>query len=255
MRLHRNLHTLSIESGDFLLLVPFTKKDPNQTDQKPGESKTSGNNIANENPLSKFADSAWSDMMQDLSYMNDSVKTNNVNTGTNQFQPPDRGDETEGVFGHGTKRKKGMGLDDLVMDILRSHKSENVLDEESCERLIQVLGSSNCLLDPYSGDCMLSRRASSTRGFDRGNHDSKNNNGSSTCLCPAWLKIILKAFSFLNIVCAILQLRKQRTTLACLERALGQLAKRGVEFGMKDLEHLSALSPKVKKSKFEFLDT
>ena len=73
LKLQSRIGTLEIGNGEFLVLVPFTKKDnTSQTtrSQNSNHSKTSMQ-VPNQPSISKFADSAWSDMMQDLTYLGD----------------------------------------------------------------------------------------------------------------------------------------------------------------------------------------
>ena len=67
LKLQSRIGTLEIGNGEFLVLVPFIKKDTSQTTrtQNSNRSKTSMQ-VPNQPSISKFADSAWSDMMQDL---------------------------------------------------------------------------------------------------------------------------------------------------------------------------------------------
>ncbi|XP_030939060.1 uncharacterized protein LOC115963945 isoform X4 [Quercus lobata] len=261
LRLQSLISTHCIEPGDFLVLVPFTRKEPSQT-RKSEQSKTSLNNGLNNDSISKFADLAWSDMMQDLSYLretsNDETATNDkvgsfslgdrTETMAASFSTGDRKDtmdEISNFRSFGEKRgrdfdfDKGIGLPyDLILSSLQ-FSSEDVLDEHNCDVFVKVLESVNCLSDPRFGFCLLSRKAKFWAG-DMG----VGANNSSSCLCPPWLKIIMKAFAFLNIFSAFLHFQQKSMTTAYLEEALNQLAKSGIKLGMKDIEHLSVLSPK-----------
>ncbi|KAK7861571.1 putative atp-dependent helicase ypra [Quercus suber] len=255
------ISTHCIEPGDFLVLVPFTRKEPSQT-RKSEQSKTSLNNGLNNDSISKFADLAWSDMMQDLSYLretsNDETATNDkvgrfslgdrTETMAASFSTGDRKDTMDEISnfrsfgekrGRGFDFDKGIGLPyDLILSSLQ-FSGEGVLDEHNCDVFVKVLESVNCLSDPRFGFCLLSRKAKFWAG-DMG----VGANNSSSCLCPAWLKIIMKAFAFLNIFSAFLHFQQKGMTTAYLEEALNQLAKSGIKLGMKDIEHLSVLSPK-----------
>ena len=262
MRLQSLISTHCIEPGDFLVLVPFTRKEPSQA-RKSEQSKTSLNNGLNNDSISKFADLAWSDMMQDLSYLRE---TSNGETATNDkvgsFSLGDRTETMAASFSTGDRKdtmdeisnfrsfgeKRGRGFDfdkgiglpyDLILSSLQ-FSSEGVLDEHNCDVFVKVLESVNCLSDPRFGFCLLSRKAKFWAG-----DMAVGANNSSSCLCPAWLKIIMKAFAFLNIFSAFLHFQQKSMTAAYLEEALNQLAKSGIKLGMKDIEHLSVLSPKV----------
>ncbi|KAF3438025.1 hypothetical protein FNV43_RR20781 [Rhamnella rubrinervis] len=239
LKLQSRIGTLEIGNGEFIVLVPFTKKD---TRQRTNQSKTSMQ-VPNQPSISKFADSAWSDMMQDLSYLGDTSVSEEPDSKIGSFNLRDRRDASTGIASSCSskaKRKRGIDYDDLLYDILWSPNGKNVLDEQYCEKFIKFLDSVNCLSDLHSGNCMLSIRACSrVLGIGLPTNDG------STCLCPTWLKMLLKAFAFLNVFSAFLQLQQARTTSALLEEALDQLGKFGVKLGMKDLEHLSLISPKV----------
>lgn len=246
--LQSKIGSLNIKPDEFLVLVPFSKKEPNNKQtQKSDQSKASLNGSGKSSTISNFADSAWSDMMQDLS----SLRENSSNQTpmepiVGSFNLGDRTEamnETATCCSSGAKRKKGLDSDDIMLDILRcSRRSKNVLDEHNFTRFVEVLASVSCLSDPHNGDCMLWRRVHLRRhGFGTGLPKSSG----SSCLCPPWLKIIMKAFAFLNTFSAFIQSRQERTTSILLEQALGHLPKFGVELGLKDIKNLSVISPKV----------
>ncbi|PQP93687.1 putative ATP-dependent helicase YprA [Prunus yedoensis var. nudiflora] len=246
--LQSKIGSLNIKPDEFLVLVPFSKKEPNnKQSQRSDQSKASLNGSDKSSTISNFADSAWSDMMQDLS----SLRENSSNQTpmepiVGSFNLGDRTEvtnETSTCCSSGAKREKGLDSDDIMLDILRcSRRSKNVLDEHNFTRFVEVLASVSCLSDPYNGDCMLWRRVHLRRhGFGTGLPKSSG----SSCLCPPWLKIIMKAFAFLNTFSAFIQSRQERTTSILLEQALGHLLKFGVELGLKDIKNLSVISPKV----------
>jgi len=67
----------------------------------------------------------------------------------------------------------------------------------------------------------------------------------TSCLCPAWLKLIMKAFAFLNIFSAFHHLQQKKLTTARLEEVLNKLGKSGIKLDMKNIEHVSLVCPKV----------
>ncbi|KAM6569423.1 hypothetical protein CsatB_017408 [Cannabis sativa] len=73
--LRSSISEQNISNGQFLVLVPFTKK-PSNVIRQSDQSKSSVN-TANANSISKFADQAWSEMMQDFSSLHDNAKTDN----------------------------------------------------------------------------------------------------------------------------------------------------------------------------------
>ncbi|KAM1398183.1 hypothetical protein ACFX2I_015663 [Malus domestica] len=247
LRLQSQIGRLNIRPGEFLVLAPFTKKDPNCNETPKSEQTKTPANCPSKSSIKKFADSAWSDMMEDLTFLHDNSNDKTPKgPSVGSFNLGGRSevnDEAASSRACGAKRKMGtFDCDDIVLDILRSSINGNVLDEQNFKRFIEVLETVSCLSDPYSRDCLLWRRAVlRQQGFGTGLH--KGN--SSSCLCPAWLKIIMKAFAFLNTFSAFLQLQQARTTSIILEQALHQLGRFGVRLGMKDIEHLSIISPKV----------
>lgn len=238
LRLQRQISTHRIKPGEFLVLVPFIKKVANNQSQKCDQSKTSLDTSAH-GSMSKFANSAWSDMMQDLSYLRDNSSSGIPSVSNiGSFSVGGRIEVMENSSCYReAKRKRGFGCHDIILDMLWASRSKNVLDEQNSRRFVELSESVNCLSDPYSGDCMLWRRKASGIGLHHGNGNS--------CLCPEWLKKIMKAFAFLNIFSALVQLQQERTTSCLLEQALEQLATFGVKLGMQDMEHLSVISPTV----------
>lgn len=238
LRLQSQIITHSIKPDEFLVLVPFIKKVANNQSQKCDQSKTSLTTSAH-GSMSKFANSAWSDMMQDLSYLRDNSSSGTPSVSNiGSFSVGGRIEVMENSScSREAKRKRGFGCDDIILDMLWASRSKNVLDEQNSRRFVELSESVNCLSDPYSGDCMLWRRKASGIGLHHGNGNS--------CLCPEWLKKIMKAFAFLNTFSALVQLQQERTTSCILEQALEQLATFGVKLGMQDMEHLSVISPTV----------
>lgn len=231
------ISSFSVGSGEFLVLVPFGKKSQQQA-QKSDDSATPSKVMA-ENASSKLAESSWSDLMQDLSCLK------NIPCSENH---PDVNIKLEGTSQSPSlprKRKRGLvsekkkrPLDDLVLDILQS-KSTNVFDEQNSEKLVRVLHSVNCLSDQVTEKCMV-RVAS-----EKDNLGNPCTGNYTSCLCPLWLKKILKAFTFLNIYSAFLHVRWLEVTLGALENTLDQLGRFGFHISTEDLEHISMLCPKV----------
>ncbi|CAL5362421.1 unnamed protein product [Camellia sinensis] len=242
--LQSRIKSHSIESGEFIVLVPYMKKDQQQTQQY----NEAGTRLKDKNEcsISKAADSAWSDMMQDLSFLRDisrkgnlpNVESKSMNSGDSNdvtgVSPVNRSSETK------LKRtfKQEGNVDDIITGIL--HSAENSqLDEQNCKRLMQLLESVNCLTNPHSGHCMLKELY--LQDSDMNPYANENN----ACLCPSWLKTLMKAFYFLNIYSAYLQMQREKITSTYLKEALDQLSKFGLQVGIADLEHLSVLCPKV----------
>ncbi|KAJ8772204.1 hypothetical protein K2173_027381 [Erythroxylum novogranatense] len=226
------LGTLDIEPGDFFVLIPFTKKD------RPKKSEFSNNLPPQQASISKFANSAYSDMLQELSSLFDKPAGDN----TRQLNyEPGRTD-----FGHKRKRdfdKCNDSWEDeggpcaFLWKVLQS-PDKSIFEQQNCQKFVEILQSMNCLSNPDSQSCaFLAIMASGGRGVFV-------DNGAS-CLCPAWLKRILEAFAFLVILSAFLRMRRQEITLALLKEALAQLGKFGSQVVFEDIEHLSLICPKV----------
>ncbi|XVF11737.1 hypothetical protein REPUB_Repub08aG0053500 [Reevesia pubescens] len=216
--------SLSIQSGEFFVLIPFTKKNKPQT-----ENPSFSNNAST---ASSFADSAYSDMMQEFSSLRDHsgnfCEYNNSNSDNDCFK------DRQKRGGNIDKVEKNEGRPyEFLWNILQS-SDRDLFEEKNCERLVKVLQSVNCLSSPYSGKCMLLSEAKFRSGDEH-----------ASCLCPVWLKKIVEAFAFLSILSAFLQLQKDRMTMCCLKEVLGRLQTFGVGICMEDIECLSVLCPKV----------
>lgn len=234
LTLHTHIGALAIHRGEFLVLIPFIKKDRPQTPNP----NFATNEVPKQTPISSYADSAYSDMMQELSSLVD--QSNNSSA-----QPSYKADN---MFS-GYKRKwdfdnstdcstsKDEGPYSFLWNVLQS-PNKNIIEEQNCEKFIEVLESLNCLTNPHSGKCAL---LASWGNCDIGVCGDKN----GSCLCPSWLKRIMRAFAFLNIFSAFLQMQKEEITSAGLKVALKQLEKFGFRAGFEDIEHISVLSPKV----------
>ena len=124
LKLQSRIGTLEIGNGEFLVLVPFTKKVISQTTrtQNSIQSKTSMQ-VLNQPSISKFADSASSDMMQDLSYLGATSVSQAPELKVGSFNLTDRRDALVGTassWSSKAKRKRGVDCDDLLYDILWS---------------------------------------------------------------------------------------------------------------------------------------
>lgn len=233
--------------GEFLVLIPFSKKEKPQI-EKTGLFETSSD-YAKETLISnKFADSTYSDMMQEFSSLHEE-ESNSVNNDkpecNNAYSMPFGCISSDPLE---TKRKRGAECDDqggrpydFLWSVMRS-TSKNALEGQNCEKFVEVLESVNCLSDPYSGKCMLLREASRR---STGREMNKSSGDNSLCLCPVWLKKIVEAFAFVSIFSAHLQLRREKVILSHVKGALNQLEKFGVRVGIEDIENLAVLCPKV----------
>lgn len=254
MKAQSQISACCIDHGEFLVLIPFNKKESSKSrlrDQYELESSVSSGTS-----ISQFADSAWSDMVQDLSYLHGcSVEGREATVpeserGSSEVGGVDAELEAScstSFLSSKAKGKVGFGYDGLngsLDDVLRNFSlspTEGFLNEQTGESFIKFLESVDCLTDPRNGSCMLAKQANSRSG----NKKALNSTRGSSCICPIWLKKIMKAFSFLNVFSMFLQLQEEIMTVSRLEQATDQLQKRRLMFCMEDIHNLSRLCPKV----------
>lgn len=245
LSLQSQISSFSVGSGEFFVLVPFAKKDRRQA-QKTNESGSSM--VQTESSVSKLAESAYADLMQELSSLqNESSHKSHPNA---EVEREDMNEETwhpSAAHSLPVKRKRRSINDkrrgtshNIVLELLQSSHT-NILDEEKCKMFIQILESVNCLSDPVTAKCIAKRINA------KGHEMDPCTNGASLCMCPSWLKNIMKAFALLNTYSAFRQLWNLRITLTGLTKALDHLKKFGSQIGIADIEHLSLLFPKVIK--------
>lgn len=241
MSLLDQISSYSIEPGEVIGLIPVVKKQTSQ----PQESCEQFNSdyVKGEAPITKFADQAWNHMMQELremssndggattelcgTYFNIGLESNMDISGIQRKRKLSDVSETAGI------------PDNLVLSILE-HSRNRVLDEGNAEKFVKVLDRVNCLQDASSQSCLLSSSFQLQEGgFGTCQATRK------LCLCPLWLKAVMKVLTFLNIYAACLQLRQEKITLNYLEDALHWLEEFGIHFNRKDIENVSVLCPKV----------
>ncbi|KAK7304223.1 hypothetical protein RJT34_15350 [Clitoria ternatea] len=192
-------------------MVPFAKKEPAPTGI-PNPVQDSSH-VPHSASTSNLADSTWSSIMEDLSHLCDT---------------------TENASGPELRKEKQIELPyHLILNTLQCD-GEGALSDRNCEVFLKVLESVDCLSDLPLGHCKLLKRVRGGGGFGP---------RCATCLCPSWLKMIVKAFAFVNIFSGFLCLQSRRLTFCLLEEALNQLAKFGVKIGLQDVKHLSLLCP------------
>ncbi|KAJ9567387.1 hypothetical protein OSB04_003353 [Centaurea solstitialis] len=223
-----------VNHGEFIVLIPFTKKDKRKT-VEPEANETDSQNL-HQCSTSKFAESAWSDMMQDLSSLRDREVDGNESHSHVDFGSKDSKNQNEE-----NKRNCKSSFDEAIHELLNTLQScdNDELDEKTRERFMQILESVNCLSDQETGNCML--RTANIRASEM----EFTAHSSNACFCPSWLKVLLKAFYFLNIYCTILQVQQKKFTLPSLEGGLNQLGKFGIGFEYADLENLAVLCPEA----------
>ncbi|KAJ0709007.1 putative Ubiquitin-like domain-containing protein [Helianthus annuus] len=231
LSLQSQISSNMISDGEFIVLIPFAKKDK-QKSVDVRASETSFQN-AHQCSTSSFAESAWSDMMQDLS----SLRQREID-GSESCPPVDVEGACSDTRNEADRRNFDSLFDEAVL-VLNMLCDDDEFDDNGCEKFMLVLESVNCLYDLKSKSCML-RNANVRCG------EMDYAAGSSyLCFCPSWLKVLLKAFYFLNIYCAFLQVQQKKVTTLSLEGGLNRLSKFGPGFDYADLENLSLLCPKV----------
>ncbi|TKY73275.1 putative ATP-dependent helicase HRQ1 [Spatholobus suberectus] len=238
LRSQTQIGSYPIQRGEFLVLVPFTKKEPTRT-REPDPVQPSANvPHSASSSTSNLADSTWSTIMEDLSILRDT--TEGCDNASNSESKKEEVLEAQTKGGLGSEKQIELPYH-LILNTLRD-SSEGALGEHNCEVFAKVLESVNCLSDLPLGRCKLFKRACSKGG---GGGLRKCGSDGATCLCPPWLKIVVKAFAFVNIFSAFLYLQRRELTSILLEEALSELAKFGVKLGLDDIKHLSLLCPQV----------
>ncbi|KAL2462078.1 ATP-dependent helicase [Abeliophyllum distichum] len=246
LKMQRGISSYSLFPGEFIVLIPFTKKDKQQTERMEEYAGPSKDPNPKESSVNNMAESAWSELMQDLSALHDTSSNENLPNVELKSMNVEYEDNHAERKTSRTKRKrlpnrdkKEGPLDDLLLRMLKKSSNE-VLDEQNCKVFIEVLESSSCLNDPGLGTCVMGEAADM-----QDNKTDPCTSNSSLCKCPPWLKDIMMAFSFSNIYSAFLQLRQQKITISALQGALDQLHRFGFRPGIMELEHLSELCPQV----------
>lgn len=226
-----------ISDGEFIVLIPFMKKDKQKAvDQCANETIVHSKN-SDECCTSNFAESAWSDMMQDLSSLRE-----RETDGNEIFHPVDVEGTGSSVRNEVDGRDSESLFDEVILflNMLQLCDSDEI-DVNSCGKFMQLLESVNCLSDPKSRICMFRNTSTQFREMEV----DCAADSSCSCMCPSWLNDLLKAFYFLNIYYAFLQVQQRHVTVFSLEGGLNQLTKFGLGFDYSDLENLSLICPKV----------
>lgn len=235
MRLQTQIGSYPIQHGDFLVLVPFAKKEKEASRICESELEPSSN-VAPAASTSTLADSTWSTIKEDLSILRDSDANETCDNASNS----DTGKEKKVLE---TQTKGDYLPYHLILNTLLDCSEGGALGEHNCEVFAKVLESVSCLSDLPLGYCKLLKRSRSKGGG--GGRLRKCVSDSATCLCPPWLKIVVKAFTFVNVFSAFLYLQRRELSWDLLEEAFSKLAKFGVELGLGDIKHLSLLCPHV----------
>ncbi|CAN6470692.1 unnamed protein product [Victoria cruziana] len=216
--------------------------------------------------IRSFAEAAWTDIVSDLSSVSE------ITQYSSKVDIP--------LKKKSSSMKVGLRNEDVLRffglvdanSFRRSHKSSsNVIgscDSEadavdiSCplspwcpindkchQQLCQIIESVNCLSDLQTGNCLLFQEFIEP-SFMATNlskvHGIACSGERSQCICPLWLKKVLKVFTFLNIMYAYLQLSNIKVSWSCLEELLRNVRIFGTEpITVSDIKHLSVLCPKT----------
>ncbi|KAK6921056.1 MrfA-like Zn-binding domain [Dillenia turbinata] len=249
LRVQSQINSHSIGVGDFMVLVPFAKKDPvPNPDSNLFSVPLSAPNRASS---SDFIESAWSEMMLDLSMARKSSSDGDRHNFESEIPSCGaRNNVRNGASGEshfGLKGKRQFSgeenkrlPDELVLTILRTSR-ENLLEEENCKRFVELLESVNCLSDSQTGSCMLSEASSHNSNLS----PALDNIEGALCMCPLWLKKMMKAFAFLNIFSASWQLNREQMTWSHVKEALNQLQRFKFQVGSEDVQQLCDICPEV----------
>ncbi|KAL2935519.1 ATP-dependent helicase HRQ1 [Bienertia sinuspersici] len=228
-----------INSGEFIALMPFSKKAKPLTLQP--EDSGVAVQTTQENAPSNLAESAWRDMMEDLSYLSNKMPSEEQpGCSPNCWSDKSKGDTKikDHISNNGRKRRKTSQVDsnpglaeDLISSLLHS-SGKHVLDVNVCEKILKVLESVYCLSYAESGKCMLLSKADKQEP-------------TFSCLCPTWLTMMIKTFTFLNILAGYLQMHRETLTYDLVKDSLGKLGELGFCASVEDLKDLADFFPKI----------
>ncbi|CAL9153545.1 unnamed protein product [Musa hybrid cultivar] len=226
-----------VEHGEFMVLVPFIKKS-GQIPVENGPPVRSPPNRPLDSVPSPAADMAWRDIMNDLSSLSGITKDEITRSGPSNYLSSKKGETSVGERCRKTSMKRTCKrkLDDshvLLRDLLCSDE-KNIFDQLMSDRIRCIVESVCCLCNADSGSCLLFEEYFRSTGM------------SQHCVCPSWLKRVLKNFTFINILCALFQIQKKFLTWKCIDEALKQPGTFGLENTcVSDVENLSLLCPLV----------
>lgn len=243
LRLESHIENHQVEHGEFMVLVPFTKKNRQfSVEPDPAGPQTGPSKSSRENVVSSAADSAWHDIMNDLSSLSDVAQLDGAPSNFSLSNKLGGGKEEvlkfEGYSKHSSnmKRKREPENDHMLRDILCSD-FKNVLEQQTSDRISQFVESASCLSSPTKGSCLLFEEF------------FKTSSEAEQCVCPSWLKRVMKNFTFLNIFYAFFHIQGKFMTWDCVEEALKNHGSFGLDdVCISDVENLSLLCPKVNLS-------
>ncbi|OAY76731.1 ATP-dependent helicase HRQ1 [Ananas comosus] len=208
LRLDSAIESLHIDRGEFIVLIPFAKKSL----QLSGEVDPADQSTASSKPceVSAASISAWQDIMNDLSSIS---QTSQADTTPKDVGPSNIVNSVKEKVS--MKRKRNVDNDCVIREILRSD-FENVFEPHSSDRIRRVVEPVSCLCSD-TGCCFLFEEF------------FKLSNITEQCMCPPWLKRLLKVFTFLNVFYAFFQMQCKCLTWDYLEGAMRQAHSFGLD--------------------------
>lgn len=243
LQLKSEMSSYTVGVGEFLVAVPFMKKD-RQDKHRVGASETSPKDSNINEKLRNDSESVWSDLMQDLTSSQDASNDENLTEAGLKSKNSGNEDASKRRTSSCTKREKNVINEDkerppcdALLSILQT-SGDGMLNEQSIKKLLQYIDSSSCLSYPATGSCVM-READTLVGC------KLDPCKSNLCLCPLWLKDVIRTFSFVNIYSAYLQLSHKQITIDAVREPLQQLQKFGFHPGIVDLELLTQVCPEV----------
>lgn len=236
MSLNSRLDSHQICNGEFIVLVPFAKKSQQlSSPPKPAYDSTIPPLSFQDSSMSSAANSAWLDMMSELS---DVLSDSAIPSSSSYMQKfslkkeMSMSESLEECLSTNAQKKRKVDGNHALHDILNSH-SKDVFDEQIRMKISQFVGLANCLSNSKTGRCLLFERF--CKRTDK-----------ECCMCPPWLKKVMKCFSFLNIFYAFFHSQQKCLTWKVIEEALKHPSNFGLDgVCISDLKNLSILSPKV----------
>ncbi|URE28847.1 hypothetical protein MUK42_17433 [Musa troglodytarum] len=239
LSLYSRVDDYPVEHGEFMVLVPFTKKS-GQIPVENGPPVRSPPNRPLDSVPSPAADMAWRDIMNDLSSLSGITKDEITRNGCgpSNYLSSKKGETSVGERCRTTwmKRTCKRKLDDshvLLRDLLCSDE-KNIFDQPMSDKIRCIVELVCCLCNADSGSCLLFEEY------------FRSTSMLQQCVCPSWLKRVLKNFTFINILCALFQMQKKFLTWKCIDEALKQPGTFGLENTCgSDVENLSLLCPQV----------
>ncbi|KAJ6813656.1 uncharacterized protein M6B38_142540 [Iris pallida] len=222
-----------IKNGEFIVLVPFIKKTQ-QTSAKldPSEEMVASSECCQDSLRSPAADSAWLDMMTDLSSLSDIAPPNCSSDKLNNEKEDVSMRDYSMKFSSSSKHKRKASSNPILHDIF-CYGPKDVFHHDTSCKISQFVDSINCLTNSSTGVCLLLEEFVKTPDKDR-------------CACPLWLKKLLKSFNLLNIFYAFFQMQNKGLTWNVIEEALKHPCSFGLDdVYISDVKNLSVLCPKV----------